>query len=161
MIKNALLYILFTMVLVGGSSLLVSLKEEKDRFNDLRSAMNYIQQQNRITENPIYGCPIHPEDFKWLSSPYGIRVNPFRPYTGGEKKDHFGLDLVGTWRARITAVAPGDVLDHWIDHETHGKMLRIGHDDGRISEYWHLYITYVREGDRVEQGQVIARQGNS
>jgi hypothetical protein len=40
-------------------------------------------------------------------------------------------------------------------------MIKIEHKGDVESLYAHLATTYVHEGDRVRQGQVIARQGNT
>jgi murein DD-endopeptidase MepM/ murein hydrolase activator NlpD len=111
------------------------------------------------------GWPMHPEDFIALSSPYGKRdLNESGGYGSG---DHRGVDMYGTWRARVVSVAEGVVIDHWPPpdkrfrgHPVLGGLLVIRHS-GTVSLYGHLAKTYVKEGDVVCRGQVIGRQGST
>lgn len=126
----------------------------------------------RIPEVQKYVFPIHPDDWLQgeLTSPYGERD----PQEIGGLGDifHDGLDLygvshVGTWQARIVAIADGYVLDHWIHHEVYGKMIRLQHADGVQSVYAHLSKSFVHECTEdgelwyVKAGEVIGRQGNT
>lgn len=119
-----------------------------------------------------YTWPIHLDD--WiegeLSSPFGER--PLTEAGGLSDGFHEGLDLwgvshVGTWKARVCAIADGYVLDHWIDHPTYGRYIVIQHYDGNKSEYGHLSASYIhekhRDGSRWEitKGYVLGRQGDS
>lgn len=129
-----------------------------------------------VAKFPDYIFPIHEEDFIWdgkggnITSPYGER----NPHEIGGLGDFFhnGLDLwgvshVGTWHARIVAIADGTILNHWINHPVYGKMIEIQHDDGSVSVYAHLSKSFIHEKRadgtpwRVEQGEVIGRQGRS
>jgi|TARA_Y100000310_G_scaffold269631_1_gene282944 murein DD-endopeptidase MepM/ murein hydrolase activator NlpD len=127
-----------------------------------------------VPSAPDYGLgwPIHLDDWPegQLTSPYGERD----AIGGSSDTFHDGIDLygvshVGTWRARIVAVASGLVVEHWPapdgywrGHDILGGLVIVEHDDG-ISKgvYGHLHETLVREGDRVTQGQVIGRQGRT
>ena len=109
-----------------------------------------------------YVFPIHVEDFRDLSSPYGIRRSPF----DGGLANHTGLDAYGVWHARILSVWNGVVTDHWLPPDgyyrgdgDHGARIIIMHDDGSIASYSHMSETYVHEGMRVAAGQPIGRQG--
>lgn len=110
--------------------------------------------------------PIHPEDFIDFSSPYGVRRSPFT----GDMVHHSGLDMFGVWHARIIVPGDGTVIEHWVPpgqrtgfvgHPDLGGCLVIQMDDGHILTLGHLSETYVREGDRVYAGKVVARQGNT
>lgn len=111
-----------------------------------------------------YGWPIHPEDYIALSSPFGKRdINDTGGYGDGF---HDGVDMFGTWRARVCAVANGKVIEHWPPpngyyggHPVLGGVVAILHDNGAVSRYGHLAKTFVHEGDVVSRGQVIGRQG--
>lgn len=120
----------------------------------------------RIERQYEFGWPIHPEDYVALSSPYGKRdLNE----TGGYGDDfHDGVDMYGTWRARIVSVADGTVIEHfpppngyYRGHPVLGGYLVVQHDQDTRSHYAHLSRTYVHEGDVVVEGQVIGRQGKS
>ena len=157
-------YLLAAILIIGCGNLLVENIKLTAEISSLKISMGYLQQKRLTANLPIYGWPIHPEDYERLTSPFGVRRNPFRSGTGGSlTTNHAGVDMVGTWRARVTAVADGVVIDHWIrdGHPVLGRMIRILHDDGYVSVYGHLSISYVHEGDRVIRGQVIARQGGT
>ncbi len=118
----------------------------------------------------IYPNPIYLEDYDKPTSARGYRIL-HNPFTGGNKdSDHSGIDLVGTWHARVISVADGIVLDNfhppggkWQGHPVLGGMIRILHDDGRISVYGHLSATYVNETTKrfVKKGQIIGRTGET
>ena len=110
--------------------------------------------------------PIHLEDYMALSSPFGER-DPEK--IGGYGDDfHDGLDLFGTWRARVLAVADGVVTEHYPPpngyyrgHPVYGGYIEITHDDGSISRYAHLSETDVVEDLYVAGGIPIGRQGKT
>lgn len=122
-----------------------------------------------ITDYVTLTWPIHPKDYKAISSPYGERD----PKTVGGYGDYFhnGADIYGALFARIVAVLPGEVVCHFLAPD--GKK-RKGHKvlgglivtefitvDGTpwFIRYGHGSETFVHEGQWVEQGQLIMRQG--
>lgn len=117
-----------------------------------------------------YIIPVHIEDFMGISSPYGIRKVPNAIYTGGAlTREHRGVDFIGTWKARIVAIADGKIIEKWYvpdgkyrtGHELFGGYLRILHEDGSISSYGHLSAIYVNIYDNVKAGDVIGRMGST
>lgn len=110
--------------------------------------------------------PIHADDYIDYSSPFGLRRSPFT----GEEVHHPGLDLYGTWRARVVSIGPGTVIEHWVPpgqvpgysgHEILGGCIVIQMDDGVVVTLGHLSETFIHEGDRLVAGQVIGRQGST
>ena len=107
-----------------------------------------------------------PMDSYWISSGAGYRDDPM----GGKEESqlHKGLDLVGPHRSPVKAAAAGVVAEHWPapngyfkGHPIYGGLVVIDHLDGTLTLYGHLSTTYVGEGDRVEAGEIIGRQGNT
>lgn len=107
-----------------------------------------------------------PMDRYWISSGSGYRRRPM----GGkdEFQLHKGIDMVGPHRAPIMAAASGVVVEHWPapngyykGHPIYGGLIVIDHLNGTYTLYAHMSSTYVGEGDQVEAGQVIGRQGNT
>lgn len=138
--------------------------------NALQKSINYLQTE-MITVHP-YLCPIHQDDYKYMSSPFGLRTIPSGIYTGGSPTyEHQGIDLTGTKHARVIAVADGEVIDRWYvpdgrrrtGHPLYGGMIRIKHADNMESVYAHLSVIYVNEINKrfVKQGQVIGRIGET
>jgi murein DD-endopeptidase MepM/ murein hydrolase activator NlpD len=60
----------------------------------------------------------------------------------------------------VKAVAQGRVVSAgWAG--AYGYQIVIRHDDGKYSQYAHLSALTVREGQRVNSGQRIARSGST
>ncbi len=107
-----------------------------------------------------------PMDDYWISSGSGYRKDPM----GGKEESqlHKGLDLVGPHLSPVKAAAAGVVAEHWPapngyykGHPIYGGVVVIDHLNGTFTLYGHLSTTYVGEGDRVEAGEIIGRQGNT
>ena len=124
--------------------------------------------ENYYNKTSLYQLPIHEDDFIKYSSPFGFR-KLIDPSTGGSRRsNHQGLDITGTYHARVLSIADGKVIDRWYvpggrkeGHPLFGGYVRILHDDGVISGYGHLSKIYVYEGLIVQQGQLIGRTGNT
>jgi murein DD-endopeptidase MepM/ murein hydrolase activator NlpD len=144
--------------------LMNQLQEQKVLIEDIQKETSRTGGAEVPVSNNMYLCPIHNDDYIGLTSAYGIRTSPFT----GMPADHQGVDLYGTWHARIVAIADGIVLDYYPPpdgyykgHKVYGGMLRVQHNDGSIALYAHLSISYVIEGEHVTAGKVIGRQGRT
>ena len=105
-----------------------------------------------------------------VSSEVGYRPNPMG---GGEDALHRGIDMVGPYHSPILAAEKGVVVEHWLPpgtvrggriykgHPIFGGLIVIDHGGGVLTLYGHLSSTYIHEGDIVEAGQVIGRQGDT
>ena len=98
---------------------------------------------------PIYGR---------VNSGYGSR------YIFGSYSFHSGIDIAGAYGAAIKAADGGKVTfagtgtgSYW----SYGKYVVIDHENGLQTIYAHCSSLDVRAGDRVYQGQVIARVGST
>lgn len=84
----------------------------------------------------------------------GMVVNRF-----GSTPGHYGTDIVGEKDASISAILPGTVLfAEW--SVTTGYVIQIQHDYNLISIYKHNAEIFVKTGDRVKAGDLIAIMGN-
>ncbi|MER7956520.1 transglycosylase family protein [Streptomyces sp. NPDC096030] len=73
---------------------------------------------------------------------------------------HTGVDFPVPTGTSVKAVAPGRIVSAgW--GGAYGYEIVIKHDDGRYSQYAHLSALSVREGQRVNGGQRIARSGST
>ena len=99
---------------------------------------------------------IAPRDSR-ITGVYGSQ----RYYNGVPKTPHFGVDYAGKIGAPIKAPASGKILLWVPDMFYSGGTLVIDHGHGITSNFLHLSDSLVKEGDIVEQGQVIAKVGNS
>ncbi len=113
-----------------------------------------------------FGWPIAEDDYIALSSPFGKRA--LSESGGFGDGFHRGVDMYGTWHARVVAVGDGVVTDHWPPpngyyrgHPILGGVIEITLRTGHVVRYAHLSVSYVHEGDVVEAGQVVGRQGKT
>jgi murein DD-endopeptidase MepM/ murein hydrolase activator NlpD len=84
-----------------------------------------------------------------------------RVYNGVPKRPHFGLDYAGNIGDPVKAPASGTVLLWVPDMFYSGGTMIIDHGKGVSSTFLHLSDSYVKQGDLVEQGQVVAAVGKS
>lgn len=84
-----------------------------------------------------------------------------RFYNGIPKNPHFGVDYAGQIGALVKAPASGTVLLWVPDMFYSGGTLVIDHGHGITSNFLHLSASMVKAGDKVKQGEVIAKVGNS
>ncbi|MCW8832813.1 MAG: M23 family metallopeptidase [Colwellia sp.] len=84
-----------------------------------------------------------------------------RFYNGVPKSPHYGVDYAGAIGSEVKAPASGKVLLWVPDMFYSGGTLVIDHGHGITSNFLHLSDSLVNVGDKVKQGQVIAKVGNS
>lgn len=93
----------------------------------------------------------------WLSCGFGWRSNPF---SGKGKEFHFGLDIAGPWKSRITSPADGEVIEAGEDRLL-GRYAKIRHNKRLITVYGHMQSVEVSEGDLVKREDLIGYMGNT
>ena len=84
-----------------------------------------------------------------------------RVFNGVPKRPHFGLDYAGKIGDPVKAPASGKVLLWVPDMFYSGGTMIIDHGQGVSSTFLHLSHSFVKTGDLVEQGQIVASVGNS
>lgn len=84
-----------------------------------------------------------------------------RIFNGVPKRPHFGLDYAGKIGDPVKAPASGTVLLWVPDMFYSGGTMIIDHGQGVSSTFLHLSHSFVKEGDSVKQGDVVASVGNS
>lgn len=91
-----------------------------------------------------------------MSSRFGWRQNP----STGKTRMHRGVDYSGQRGEPILALADGVVSFSGSVH-AYGNMVELSHADGLTTRYAHNESNTVTVGQRVEQGQIIARLGST
>jgi murein DD-endopeptidase MepM/ murein hydrolase activator NlpD len=147
--------------------------EEQDKINldDLKSELAEIdailtEQNNKMeklktdVDNKMDYSPSIPN--MWpakgpISCPYGWRSNPFT-HKGSEFHD--GIDIAAPYGTPIKAASSGIVVFSGYK-ASWGKLVIISHGNGYVSQYAHNSSLLVKKGDKVKQGQVISRLGNT
>jgi len=91
-----------------------------------------------------------------ISSPYGWRTHPVYKV----RQFHGGIDIAVPVGTSVKAAAAGKVIESgWMDGFGYGIV--IDHGEGVTTWYGHNSKLLVKVGDRVRQGQIIARSGNT
>ncbi len=116
-------------------------------------------RQEPVTEIVVVGTRVHrstgdyiwPVESGWLSSPFGLR-------SGFGSSNHQGVDIANDAGTAIMA-ADGGVVLFADDYFGFGLLVKIQHENGDITYYAHNSKNLVKEGDLVEQGDVIALMG--
>lgn len=91
-----------------------------------------------------------------ISSRFGWRQDPLT----GESSFHKGIDIAVAYGHEVTAAAGGTVAFAGVQGG-YGQTVIVDHADGRQTRYAHLSEQFVKAGDRVAEGQVLAKSGNS
>jgi len=127
-----------------------SLSQREVQLKLLRSTL---ADKDLIDDRRLAGRPIARG---WLSSPYGMRTDPFT----GEQRWHAGVDFAGRLGSDVIAVASGVVT--WSGEKSgYGKMVEVNHSDGYITRYAHNQENIAKLGTVVSKGDVIAMMGTS
>ncbi|GLP97491.1 M23 family metallopeptidase [Paraferrimonas sedimenticola] len=109
---------------------------------------HHVDEQRYITGRPIKKG--------WMSSPYGIRNDPF----SGRKAMHKGMDFAGSEGEAVIATGAGVVT--WAETLFgYGEMVEIDHGNGLKTRYGHNKEILVKVGDVVAKGQEIALMGST
>lgn len=90
-----------------------------------------------------------------ISGVYGSR----RVYNGEPRRPHYGVDIAAPQGSAVVAPSAGRVTLVHDNMYFSGGTLIIDHGHGVSSTFIHLYKVLVKEGDEVEQGQLIAEIG--
>lgn len=99
---------------------------------------------------------IWPTTSTTITSKYGYRTHPI----SGNYSLHTGLDIGVASGSPIFAVKSGEViLAGW--NGSYGYQVKIQHSNGLITTYAHNSKVLVKKGDKVTQGQIIARSGST
>jgi len=96
----------------------------------------------------------HPLKNGWITSNYGIRTDPFT----GRRTSHNGVDFTSGLGADVIAVASG-VVNYAGSRNGYGTLLELNHGNGYMTRYGHNKKLLVKEGERVEKGQIVAKMG--
>lgn len=108
--------------------------------------------ERRLANTPA----IRPARTAWLSSSYGVRIDPIHHHT----VMHKGLDLAGYIGMLVYAPADGRVI-HTGLRGSYGQVVVLDHGWGLQTHFAHLSRALVTRGDAVRRGEPIAEMGNT
>lgn len=117
-------------------------------------------------EQPAQADPETQDVFSSLAAPiqgtvtsaFGSRMHPIEQ----EEKFHYGVDVAPKDKSQyeIRAAAAGTVKKAE-SNELSGNFVLLDHGEGKETLYAHCSELYVQAGEQVQQGQVIARVGQT
>ncbi len=91
-----------------------------------------------------------------ITEGFGWRTHPLTK----KKSFHYGLDFANKIGTPIYATSDGVVKE--IGRQKYfGKYLALSHKFGYQTNYAHLHKIFVKRGQKVKRGQIIAEMGNS
>ncbi|WP_024831942.1 M23 family metallopeptidase [Ruminiclostridium josui] len=91
-----------------------------------------------------------------IISPFGTRTDPL----SGNPQFHSGIDIEANMGTSIKAALAGEVTEVGSNPE-YDNYVKIKHNDGISTLYGHCSILVAKVGQKVNQGDVIAKVGNS
>lgn len=81
--------------------------------------------------------------------------------TGDLGRRNDGVNIAAPVGTPVRAAAGGEVVYRGSELDGYGNLLLIKHDDGFVTAYAHNDVMLVRKGQKVRQGQVIAKVGQT
>jgi murein DD-endopeptidase MepM/ murein hydrolase activator NlpD len=142
----------------GGPFVPIKLPGEGNSFERAVARVKIARTQSEHLVRTLLRVPLRkPVDGEIdLSSPFGVRMDPFLHIAAM----HTGLDFGGDTGDPIHATAAGTVVGAgWSGG--YGRMVEIDHGNGLSTRYGHLSQIDVKVGDDVRIGQVIGRMGST
>lgn len=99
------------------------------------------------SESPVHAA---------INSPFGSRQSPWT----GEREFHRGVDIAAHEGVPVRAPARGDVVFTG-GRGDYGLTVIVEHGAGVRTLYGHLSRVSVRQGERIERGQIVGRSGRT
>jgi murein DD-endopeptidase MepM/ murein hydrolase activator NlpD len=94
--------------------------------------------------------------FIWPAN--GVLTSGYGPRWG---RIHQGIDIAAPIGTPVVAAASGKVVFSGWNDGGYGYLVEILHPDGTLTRYGHNSALYVKNGEQVNQGQLIAAMGST
>jgi murein DD-endopeptidase MepM/ murein hydrolase activator NlpD len=91
-----------------------------------------------------------------ISSEFGYRRSPF----SRRSSFHEGIDVSLRRGNRVVATG-GGIVERVAYNRTYGTVIDVKHAPGLVTRYAHLNKSFVKQGQRVHRGELIALSGNT
>ncbi len=112
-------------------------------------------QQSLIVELPTI-WPL--KDVRgYVTSYFGPTTHPFTKHW----YLHKGIDIAYSRGTKVVSTADGKVIEKAFDASGYGNYIVIKHKYGFYTRYAHMDKVYVKEGQNVQQGEVIGTLGST
>ena len=134
-------------------------KPDGSENNNLKELLKR-ETENNVAQNNNDTKYIKPVEGK-ITSDFGYRTAP----VAGASTNHSGIDIGVPVGTPVKAMADGTVVAANGGMRGYGNGIFVDHGmiNGKhvVSEYGHLSSFEVKVGDKIKQGQVIAKSGNT
>jgi murein DD-endopeptidase MepM/ murein hydrolase activator NlpD len=132
-------------LLANSIELKSSLEEILDVFDREKDRLSRIPSINPVSSQEA-----------WISSGFGYRKDPI----SGTRRFHDGCDIVAPRKTPV--IAPADAVVKYAGwREGLGRTLELEHGYGYKTIYGHNHKLFVKKGDRIKRGDLIAHVGSS
>jgi len=112
----------------------------------LKSLIIYICLLNPAIDTiPPFSQPIRRADFKYITSPFGIRIDPITK----QKHWHNGIDIGVMHPQTIVYCTAGGIVEELGYHPSKGAYITIQHDGDFLTKYFHLDNIFIRRGEEL------------
>ena len=136
-----------------------------EEFQTIVADMKLYEQGNSILQNEITSNFVWPRPNSFhINSKFALRNHPIL----GIQREHKGVDIRGNFGDKIVSAGNGKVREVVLPlpgqntgGSGYGNYLVIDHGAGVYTLYGHCRDIYVRQGDVVRAGQVIAEVGST
>ncbi len=93
----------------------------------------------------------------YVTSYFGPTTHPFTKHW----YLHKGIDIAYSRGTKVVSTADGKVIEKAFDANGYGNYIVIKHKYGFYTRYAHMDKVYVKEGQNVQQGEVIGTLGST
>ena len=129
------------------------LQDSLEHFDQIAKMLQ--AQQSLIVELPTI-WPLR--DVRgYVTSYFGPTTHPFTKHW----YLHKGIDIAYSRGTKVVSTADGKVIEKAFDSGGYGNYIVIKHKYGFYTRYAHMDKVYVKEGQNVQQGEVIGTLGNT
>ena len=137
----------------------------KNKVTPNQEELKRIKKESRLIskyKNIFLDNTLYKSGFVWpvqgtVTGKYGNQ----RVLNGKPRRPHFGIDIAAPLGSKI--IAPSDAVVSFTFEDTffNGKMIILNHGLGLNSIYSHLSKIYVKKGDRIKLGDLLAEVGST
>lgn len=145
---------LYQNTVVSVNKLVLKIQNLKSSF---QNSIDYLETRESIFESMPRGRPLGP-GVGLITSTFGNREDPFFVGVG---EFHNGIDFASASGTPIYATAQGTIKDASSSEGGLGIHIVIEHENGFKTVYGHCSELFVKTGDKVNRGDIIAAVGSS
>jgi len=149
----------------GSSGLMIRLTQRVDLL-DIRMEVQSKSYQDLLRKADMHTSlmkhkpaiqPISLQNFYWISSVYGYRIDPISK----RRAMHRGVDFAAAIGTNVYSTGDGIVKSITISRGGYGKEIVIEHGFGYTTRYGHLHSILVHKGQKIQRGMIVGTLGDT